>query len=51
MLDQVDSSKNYARNSLVLDVNNVIATGHYGDIITGKIQTKPSHVHIISGII
>lgn len=44
----MDLSKNFARNSLVLDVNNVIATGNYGDIITGKIQTKPCHVHIIS---
>lgn len=32
----------------MLDVNHVIATGHYGDIISGKLQNQPCHVHVIS---
>lgn len=48
ILDQIDSDKNHAKSSLALDVNNLIATGHYGDIIGGRLQTKPTHVHVIS---
>lgn len=49
MLDQIDLAKNHARNNLVLDVNNMIAAGQFGDIISGKIEGKPCHVHVISG--
>lgn len=32
-----------------LDVNNIIANGQYGDVISGKLNNKPSQVHVVSG--
>lgn len=49
ILREVDSSKNYPRNRLILDVTNVIANGQYGTVISGKIESKEGHVHVISG--
>lgn len=49
ILDQVEPNKNFARNNLTLDVNNVIASGEFGDVIMGKLNAKPCHVHVISG--
>lgn len=49
ILDQVEPNKNFARNNLTLDVNNLIASGEFGDVIMGKLNAKPCHVHVISG--
>lgn len=32
-----------------LDVNNIIANGQFGDVITGKLDNKPAQVHVVSG--
>lgn len=49
ILDQIDSDKRHARNAMSLDVNNIIANGQYGDVISGKLNNKPSQVHVVSG--
>lgn len=49
ILDQIELDKKHARNSLSLDVNNIIANGQFGDVITGKLDNKPVQVHVVSG--
>lgn len=51
ILDKIEPNKTHSRNSLVLNVNDVIANGDYGDIVSGRIQSKSCHVHVISGML
>lgn len=46
----MDGTKRHARNVLSLDINNVVGTGNFGDVIRGSLNKQPSHVHVISGI-
>lgn len=48
MIAQVDSSKQFPRNTLSLDVNSIIATGQFGDVIKGKLNGESCQVHVIS---
>lgn len=50
ILDQAEPSKNHPRNNVKLDVNKLIAIGQYGDIIGGKLNATPCHVHVVSGL-
>lgn len=38
LVDRLETSKRIPRNNLRLNVNDVIATGNYGDVITGKLM-------------
>lgn len=49
VLDQIEPNKNHPRNNVNLDVNFMIASGQYGDIYRGKLDSKPCRVHVVSG--
>lgn len=50
ILDKVDPNKSYSRKDLSLDLNYIISAGQYGEIIGGKLGTKPCEVHVVSGM-
>ena len=49
LLDDIDANKHFPRNDLQLEINNVIGTGNFGDVIKGHLKGDPSQVHVISG--
>lgn len=49
LLGQIDSNKRHARNALTLQINTVIGTGNFGDVIRGNLKGEPTEVHVISG--
>lgn len=49
LIEQIPSEKKFARNTLTLDVNNVISNGQYGDVIRGKLNGNSCQVHVVSG--
>lgn len=44
----MDGAKRHPRNALTLNINDVIGTGNFGDVIHGNLNKQPSHVHVIS---
>lgn len=48
LISRVDPAKKFARNTLSLDVNSIIASGQFGDVIRGKLNGEPCQVHVIS---
>lgn len=48
ILDRIELDKKIGRNNLVLDVNNVLFTGQFGDVITGKVNNQSCQVHVVS---
>lgn len=49
ILDLIELDKKHARNTLSLDVNNVISNGQYGDVISGKLNNKSTQALVVSG--
>uniref|UniRef100_A0A182VU35 Fibronectin type-III domain-containing protein n=1 Tax=Anopheles minimus TaxID=112268 RepID=A0A182VU35_9DIPT len=52
IIDGMDVSKNHARKYLSLDINRVLGSGKYGDILLGSLQRQeqemPAQVHVIT---
>lgn len=48
MLDTLDGTLRLPRKSLDLEVNNVLGTGNYGDVIRGHVQQSRVQVHVVS---
>ncbi|XP_049290355.1 putative inactive tyrosine-protein kinase Wsck [Anopheles funestus] len=52
IIDGMDASKNHARKYLSLDINRVLGSGKYGDILLGSLQRQeqdmPAQVHVIT---
>lgn len=52
LVDRLDSNQKLQRKSLTLDIDHIIATGSYGDVIQGNVSknniSTPCQVHIIS---
>ncbi|XP_013099523.1 putative inactive tyrosine-protein kinase Wsck [Stomoxys calcitrans] len=55
LVDRLETSKRIPRNNLRLNVNDVIAMGNYGDVITGKLMqnslpesTAECQLHVLS---
>ncbi|XP_053662298.1 putative inactive tyrosine-protein kinase Wsck [Anopheles marshallii] len=52
IIDGMDGSKNHARKYLSLDINRVLGSGKYGDILLGSLQRQeqdmPAQVHVIT---
>lgn len=49
LLDKVADAQKFPRNMLALDVNNIIGSGNYGDVIVGHLNKKRCQVHVVSG--
>ncbi len=50
-LDRVPDAQKFPRNALALDVNNIIGSGNFGDVIVGHLHRKRCQVHVVSGIV
>lgn len=49
LLDKVPDTQKFPRNMLALEVNNIIGSGNYGDVIVGHLNRKRCQVHVVSG--
>ncbi|XP_053674620.1 putative inactive tyrosine-protein kinase Wsck [Anopheles nili] len=52
IIDGLDPSKNHARKFLSLDINRILGSGKYGDVLLGALQWQeqdmPAQVHVIT---
>uniref|UniRef100_A0A182PZM0 Tyrosine-protein kinase Wsck n=1 Tax=Anopheles farauti TaxID=69004 RepID=A0A182PZM0_9DIPT len=52
IIDGLDGTKNHARKYLSLDINRVLGSGKYGDVLLGALQRQdceqPAQVHVIT---
>uniref|UniRef100_A0A182NMJ8 Tyrosine-protein kinase Wsck n=1 Tax=Anopheles dirus TaxID=7168 RepID=A0A182NMJ8_9DIPT len=52
IIDGLDATKNHARKYLSLDINRVLGSGKYGDVLLGAVQRQehdmPAQVHVIT---
>ncbi|XP_055624630.1 putative inactive tyrosine-protein kinase Wsck [Toxorhynchites rutilus septentrionalis] len=52
IIDSLESHKKHGRKYLNLDINNIVGSGKYGDVLKGSLQWEgvdlPAHVHVIS---
>lgn len=48
ILNRLDANQKFPRKTLELDINHVIGTGNFGDVIRGHMQMNRVQVHVIS---
>ncbi|KAG4077505.1 hypothetical protein HA402_002932 [Bradysia odoriphaga] len=48
LLDRVPNAQKYPRNMLALDVNHIVGSGNYGDVIVGHLNRRRCQVHVVS---
>lgn len=48
ILNRLDANQKFPRKTLELDINHVIGSGNFGDVIRGHMQMNRVQVHVIS---